>query len=214
MVAIAGLYRAGVVTTALLLGGAPGAGKTTLGRAVAAQLGWDSLTGDDLLTAVRMVTTPKTHPAFHPIGEAGHLAYFTNGHPEQLIADAIATQDAAWPVVRGVLRRRQLVGHPVVVDWWLLDPRKVAATAPRGTASAWLHIDADVLLERERANQEFFRASSDPQRMLDNFMARSLWRNQLVRDAAAQLHLPIIHQDGSRAVEELTDEVISRLGLE
>lgn len=198
----------------MLIGGPPGAGKTTLGRAVAARLGWDSLTVDDLLAAVREVTSPDTHPAFHPMARGGHVAYFTDGPPEKLIADAMAMQDAAWPVVERVLRYRQLGRSPVVVDWWLLDPHHVVSAAPDGTAAVWLHVDADVLLRRERANEDFFGLSSDPDRMLDNFMARSLWRNEYVKDAATCVDLPVIHQDGGRSVDELTNEVISRLGLQ
>ena len=45
-----------------LIGGAPGAGKTTLGVALAARVGASSVTIDDLMTVARMATTPETHP--------------------------------------------------------------------------------------------------------------------------------------------------------
>ena len=41
----------------ILIGGPPGAGKTTLGRAVAARLGVVSLTIDDLFLAAKAITT-------------------------------------------------------------------------------------------------------------------------------------------------------------
>jgi Zeta toxin len=45
-----------VAPKVILVGGCPGAGKTTLGRAIAARLGYASLTIDDLLGAARAIT--------------------------------------------------------------------------------------------------------------------------------------------------------------
>lgn len=77
-----------------LIGGAPGAGKTTLGRALGTRLGSPSLTGDDILTAVRAVTTPESHPDLHRIGVDGHLGYFTDSTVERLKSDAVAQHNA------------------------------------------------------------------------------------------------------------------------
>ncbi len=52
-------------TKVFLIGGAPGAGKTTLGSALAARLGITSLSIDDLKTAALAITTPETHPKLH-----------------------------------------------------------------------------------------------------------------------------------------------------
>ncbi|MCA9946780.1 MAG: zeta toxin family protein, partial [Anaerolineales bacterium] len=62
----------------ILIGGAPGAGKTTLGSALAVKLGVNSLTIDDLVTAVIAVTTPETHPGIHALRKGPHTEYFTN----------------------------------------------------------------------------------------------------------------------------------------
>ncbi len=197
--------------TVLLIGGPPGAGKTTLARAVAAELGWASTTGDDLAIAVRAVTDPVSHPELHPMPGGDHRAYFTEGPPERLLADAMALASTMWPVVERVVRSHLASAAPLVLDWWLLSPTQVASSG-LPVASAWLHVDPRVLDGRERSLVSFREGSVDPERMHANFMARSLWRNDLVVREATAADLPVIHQDGTRSVPDLVAEVLRSIG--
>jgi 2-phosphoglycerate kinase len=192
----------------LLIGGPPGAGKTTLARAVAAELRAGSVTGSDLVTAVRRLTTADSHPGLHRGRAVGHVRYFTESEPEQLIADALELEAAMWPAILDVVRYHAADRESVVLDWWLMSPRRVADIGD-AVHSAWLVIDPTVLEARERNNAWFWDQSPDPERMLANFMARSRWRNELVAEEAADLGLPIIHQPGDRPVEDLAAEVIA-----
>ncbi|MEN8235332.1 MAG: AAA family ATPase [Actinomycetota bacterium] len=192
----------------LLIGGPPGAGKTTLGRAVASRLGFASTTVDDLVVAGRLLTTKESHPALHQMRPVGHTRYFTKGPPERLISDAVELQDMMWPVLERVIRGHSTSGAPIVMDWWLFSPEKVANLEGGGVASIWIHIDPDVLWERERQNTDFLEDSTDPDRMLSNFMGRSLWRNEHVAREARDLGMTVVHQSGARSVEELVDEVL------
>ena len=194
----------------ILIGGPPGAGKSTLGRALSAHLGWPNLTGDDLVVGAAAVTDATTQPALHVMRGIGHVAYFTQGPDERLISDAINLQDTFWPAIERVARKYVVANEPLILDWWLLSPAKVARlNLP--VASFWIHIDEQTLTDRERANVGFFGQSTEPDRMLASFMARSLWRNQLVMDEAQHAGLPILSQDGSTPVEELVDQVVKAL---
>lgn len=197
----------------ILIGGPPGAGKTTLARSVAGRLGFLATTVDDLVVTGRLLTTKDTQPALHQ-GSAGHLAYFTRTPPEQLIADAMELADAMWPVLERVIRRHIATKAPIVLDWWLFSPEHVHDLAEASVKSVWLQIDPDVLEEREWALTEFREGSSDPDLMHENFMQRSIWRNDVVAAQASALGLPVIYQPGGRTVDDLTDEVLRHVGVE
>jgi hypothetical protein len=100
------------------------------------------------------------------------------------------------------------------MDWWLLAPHLVNALDSDNVASVWLQIDPTVLEQRERANVDFLSESDDPERMLDNFMSRSLWRNQYVASEAQRLGLPLLHQDGTVSIDSLVDRALAALGSE
>ncbi|MEN8041824.1 MAG: AAA family ATPase [Actinomycetota bacterium] len=191
-----------------LIGGAPGAGKTTLGRALGAYLDVPSLTGDDIVTGILGVTTEQSHPDLHMIGKRGHIEYFTSSDPEDLRSDALAQHAATWHALEFVARKRSRIGQPIVIDHWSLDPKRVAESRAGDLRPVWLHIDPEVLDARERDLAEFAADSSDPERMHTNFMSRSLWWNEHVRRSAHDLGLPAIHQDGSKSVDDLVNEAL------
>lgn len=199
--------------TVVLIGGPPGAGKTTLGRALARRWGADSLTVDDLLVAARAITTPDSHPTLFPMRPAGgHIPYFTEGPLDRLVNDALATAEHNWPMVESVIRSNVGRGSTAVLDWWLLRPQAIRDLDDDRVAAVFLHPAADVLWSRERANP-FTHDSYDPDRMLEHFMGRSLWRNELLARDAAAVGYPVLDLDGSESVDDVTDRAMAALGL-
>jgi len=188
-----------------LIGGPPGAGKTTLGRALAAHLDVTSITVDDLATAARGITTPVTHADLHRVGSGPD--YFTSATPEELQDDALAERTALWPAIERVIAKRVRFGMPAVIDGWYLEPWRVAQLD--GVHPVFLHIDPEVLTARERANKDFFGGD---EHKLTNFMSRSLWWNERARTEAGQHGFPVIHQDGTKSVDALIDETLALCG--
>jgi 2-phosphoglycerate kinase len=196
-------------TKVLLIGGPPGAGKTTLGKTLAFKLGVTSLTIDDLMVAARAVTTPESHPGLHVMSTGDSIDYFTQGPIDKLIQDARMQHEATWPAVEKVIKNHASSwGSRIVVDGWSMRPKWVVELGLKNVKSGWIFIDPDVLKALEQKNTDLFGKSSDPKRMLENFMARSLWHNDLIRNEAVSLGLQVLKQDGNITVDEMCEEVL------
>jgi len=198
-------------TKVFLIGGAPGAGKTTLGSALAARLGIPSLAIDHLKTAAMAITTPETHPGLHVMSKVPSLEYFTNSTVEQLIADATLQHEAVWPMVRQVVRKHARSGSPIVIDGWYMRPSWVSQLKLANVWSGWIVASEAVLEERER-KLAWYKESTNPERMRANFLARSLWYNNLIKEQATQYQMTILPQPGELSVSQLCDMVLEDLG--
>ncbi|MFK7960057.1 MAG: AAA family ATPase [Phycisphaerales bacterium] len=194
----------------ILIGGPPGAGKTTLGQALAVRLNGVSITADDLLTAAQGVTDRTTHPGLHVMRTGDSVAYFTDRPVSQLMADASEQAEALWPAIRQLVERRARDATPYILDGWMLRPDRVAELDRSRVGSLWLIPSAETLAGREGANP-FFARSHDPDRMLTQFLARSRWCSELVASTAAAHGLPILRQDGSVDVATLCDRAVEAL---
>lgn len=193
-----------------LIGGPPGAGKSTLGTALATRLGIPSLTIDDLVTAVQAVTTPVSHPGLHLMWQRSHLDYFTNTPVDQLVADARNQHEAAWAFIQAVIRKHVRGKGPVVIDGWHLWPEKVASLTYANVWATWIHIEPAVLRRREEENTGWLEGSENPDLMLDNFMGRSLWFNTWYADQAAAHDYFVLHQNGHQSVETLCETILQQ----
>lgn len=195
-----------------LIGGAPGVGKTTLGCALAAKLRIASVTIDDLLTVAQTVTTPETHPGLHVMRKVPHLEYFTNSSVDQLKADANVLHEASWPLVRSViLKHAEWAPSPIVIDGWHLRPGMVAELNLHNVWSGWIVITPSVLVQREKNNIKWLQGSSNPERMLENFLARSLWYNDLIKEQASKLQMNILPQAGDASVDDLCEMILETI---
>lgn len=194
-----------------LIGGAPGAGKTTLGCALAARIGGSSVTIDDLMTVAKTATTPESHPDLYLFTNTSYLEYFTNCSIDQLKRDAERQYEAMWPFVKNLITKHfNWTTTPIVLDGCHLRPHLVAELDNDNLDSNWLFISPESLEKRERENDAWTNGSSDPDRMFRNFMARSLWYNDLIKQEAEELEMTVIHQTGGIAVDDLCDAILEK----
>lgn len=194
-------------TKVVLIGGAPGAGKTTLGTALATRLGITSLTIDDLQSGALAITTPETHPKLHVMRKVPSLEYFTNQSLNQLKLDATQQHEAVWPMIQRVVHKHANWGAPIVIEGWYLRPNWVAQLNLKNVWSCWIVTSAAVLEEREKA-VTWYQGSTDPNKMRENFLSRSLWYNNLIKDQATAQNMTILFQSGQRSVDDLCERVL------
>jgi 2-phosphoglycerate kinase len=196
----------------ILIGGTPGAGKTTLCLAVARRLGISSMSFDDLHAGIRGLTSPESHPDLHRTGRGHHVEYFTTTPGPSLVEDALIETAAMWPGMERMILRRANVGPDAVIDSWMLRPSLVATLHKPNVRAVWIHVDPDVLVERERRNTEFLRGSQDPDRMFENFIHRSLEWNELMAAEAHAEGMPLLVQDGTIDIGTSVEQVLTVLG--
>jgi 2-phosphoglycerate kinase len=195
----------------ILVGGAPMSGKTSLARKLAAKLEYSCCSTDDLAQAVRDVTNPTTHPGFHVMGDEDYREYYINRSLEQLILDAQYQHQSTWPAIEAVIRNHAAWGTPVIIEGWGLLPEPVAKLNLPGVQSLFLIVNEAVLEKRIRGEKEFFRGASDEEKLIRQFLLRSCWFNQFLRESAAKWNLPILEQTDTTTLDEMAQQAMAVL---
>ena len=90
-----------------------------------------------------------------------------------------------------------------MIDGWHLWPDKVSQLQLENIWAGWIVAASEVLEERERRNVKWLQGSSDPDRMLANFISRSLWFNNWMEEQAKEYQMNILPQHGETSVDEL-----------
>src|SRR5215467_5395687 len=128
-------------TKVVVVGGAPGAGKTTLAGAIARRLGCAATRMDDLHTTAVAITTPVSHPNLHSMRRVPAHEYFTRSSVDALIADSVAQDAALWPAIEAVICRHATLGPAIVLDGWFVTPRRMAELNLSAVFAVWLVLD-------------------------------------------------------------------------
>jgi 2-phosphoglycerate kinase len=195
----------------IIMGGAPFSGKTTLAKRLAAQQEYGLVAIDDVGTAVRAVTTPRSHPALHPMAGWDYRAYYLAHTPATLIHHSRQEHDALWPAIAAVIHAHLRWAGPVLLEGWQLDPDRVTSVTHPQLHACWLLVDDAVLEARLRADTAFYQGASDVERLIRHYLARSRWANDRVRRAAVHAASMVIHVGPEETVDALVTRCVQRL---
>ena len=110
-------------------------------------------------------------------------------------------------MVERVVRKHARLGSPIVIEGWYLRPKWVAQLKLDNVRSWWIVTSTAVLEEREQ-QVAWYQESTDPERMLKNFLARSLWYNELIKKQATEHQMTILSQTGQQSVRKLCERVL------
>jgi 2-phosphoglycerate kinase len=195
----------------IVMGGAPFSGKTTLAMRLAAQQEYGLVAIDDVGTAVRAMTTPRSHPALHPMAGWDYRAYYIAHTPATLIRHSRQEHDALWPAIVAVIHAHLQWAGPVILEGWQLDPDRVTSLTHPQLRACWLLVDDAMLEARLRADTAFYQGASDVERLIRHYLARSRWANDRVRRAAVRAASMVIHVGPEETVEALVTQCVQRL---
>jgi 2-phosphoglycerate kinase len=145
----------------VLLGGASGTGKSSVGHALAVRYAVPLLEVDDLVTAVQALTTPEQQPVLHYWETTGYVAGMTSA---DIVALHLAVASVLRPCVEAVIANRLEEGRPVVVEGDYLTPALAASFDPRTVRAVFLHepdvgqVVANYLLREPSSGEQSGRA--------------------------------------------------------
>ena len=170
----------------ILIGGTSHAGKTTVARALAEQLGWEHRSTDRL---ARHPGRPwQTAPGREEL-VASHYASLT---VDDLIADVLRHyKDNVWPIVERIVAERLATdqGPGLVIEGSAVLPELVAKLGFDGVGAAWLVADDELLQQRIRGESGFAAKGAQERALIDKFLARTLRFNELLEESLERLGL-------------------------
>jgi hypothetical protein len=192
----------------VLVGGTSHAGKSTLARALAARLGGEALSTDQL----------GRHPG-RPWrqGERDvppHVAEHYGGlEPEALLDSVMRHYEGMWPGVRELIERRadDPTASPLVLEGSALLPSQVAEFRRPDVAALWLIGDDELLAARIRQESRFEAASAPERRLIAAFTERT-WRYQrAILADLERLGLPRLAVGDEVGGDELAEHALALL---
>lgn len=198
------------VNNIILIGGTSHTGKSSLASALAERLGWDMVSTDKLARHPgRPWRTPPDQVPDHVIEHYGGSLTV----PE-LIEDVLRHyKKNVWPQVERMVATQLskpqredglvLEGSALWPDWFrLLDGD--------GIAGVWLTANPELIRERIYENSSFLTKSAQERRWIDQFLARSLAFDILLREIVDQQDLLSIDV---AAIPTLEDQLEICMGM-
>jgi 2-phosphoglycerate kinase len=196
-----------------LIGGAPLVGKTALAGRLSASLGYACISTDDLGVAAQSVTSMHSHPQLHYMRGADYRWYYASQDIVQLIMDAERFQEAIWPAIERTIHDHATWSPPAVIEGWALQPERVVKLPLTGLASMWLVASEEVYEQRLRNDREFLQGAPDVEKLIRQFVRRSLWYDQYLRQIAPHYRLPLLEVSPATTPEDLVAAATETIGL-
>jgi 2-phosphoglycerate kinase len=198
----------------LWLGGSPCAGKSSVAGILARRFGLDLYRVDEAFEQHVLRLDPARQPALVRWCAASANERWLQPI-DVLLRDALDCYREHWGLVlEDVVARPK--PRPLLVEGTALLPAEVAGAARLGRRALWLVAAPDFQRRhyRERAWARGVVASSDdPERAFDHWMERDVRFATWVAAEVDALGLRRLTVDGLRTVDEVAEEVATRLGL-
>ncbi|WP_406633969.1 AAA family ATPase [Amycolatopsis sp. WGS_07] len=195
------------------IGGAPGAGKSTISRRLAAQYGWHHYATDDTMRAHAARTTPASAPYLHAFLAMDMDERWVRRSPDVMLETFHWFRGEGFGLIVEDLLRLPPEPH-VVVEGLRLLPHLVKPVAASGQA-VWLLPTAEFRAAaiEGRSTPSFVCRTSDPERAARNLAERDRMFTDRLRDETERLGLRTVEVDTGMTEDDLFRQVTADFGL-
>ncbi|UKD58457.1 MULTISPECIES: AAA family ATPase [Amycolatopsis] len=193
------------------IGGAPGAGKSTIARRLAARYGWHHYATDDAMRAHTARTTPATAPYLHAFLAMDMDERWVRRSPDVMLETFHWFRGEAFELI--VEDLLALSPTPCVVDGFRLLPDLVRPLLDAPEQAVWLlptpEFRQAAIEGRSAPGENFVWRTSDPARATRNLAERDRMFTNRLRADTARLGLRAIEVDLPTTEEDLLRQVTS-----
>jgi hypothetical protein len=198
------------------VGGASGAGKSTIARRIAAEHGLQYYATDDVMPDHARRSTPETCPFLHEFMAMDSDERWVNRSPTVMLETFHWFRGEGFRmIIEDLLRLPKERG--VIADGFRLVPHLVKPLLANQRQAVWLlptpQFREAVFDSRGGLQWGFIGKTSDPQRALGNLLERDAMFTRRLYDEATLLEMSIIHVDTTMTVDYLTSRVTESFGL-
>ena len=184
-------------------------GKTTISRIISARLQYGLISTDDIGAGIAAVTDPSSHPAFHYMENLDYREYYIEKNTSELILDINNQHQELWPALLKLFENHSTWDSETIIEGWALRPSYVSKLT--GDISGIFLLSEDSLIEKRIRANDFSVGSSDPEKMIQNYLERSLWYNRLIRDQVIQIGLNAMSIYEGMEPDFIADECMKNL---
>ena len=193
------------ISKVFLIGGPPFVGKSSVAHCIAGRYKCSCICTDDIVKAIRAVTTVQTHPGLHSVDDADYQDYFTKTPVETLIEHSRRSHEIIWPGLEKIIRTHSTWDSPLVMEGYALWPEQVMAADFVSTKAVWLTCDDQLFETRIRAQSSFFRGAADKEGLLTNMLRRSSRYNELMIASVVACGAILIRVEVELSIEDVVD---------
>ena len=193
-------------TRVILIGGSSHAGKSTLGRSLAAKLGWSYRSTDKL----------ARHPGRPWVSANGKaIPEYVAKHYSTLSADALFL-DVLSHYEKNVLPQVEAIVHShgsdlstecLILEGSALWPGFVAKLVDENRVKAiWLTASDQFFRNRIFSESNFYNVGEDEKHLIQKFLARTLFYNKFMREKVERLRFMCIDVESVSIEDELSNK--------
>ena len=198
------------------IGGGSAAGKSTIGRRIAAQRGLPVYSTDDVMADHARRNTSEDSPLLHAFMAMDMDERWVNRAPKTMLETFHWFQGEGFgSIIDDVLHAPR--EPAVVVEGFRLLPRLVQPLLSSPAHAVWLlptPAFREAVFERRGGSAwEFLARTSDPERALRNLLERDRMFTDLLREETNRLALPVIEVDTTMTEDDLVERVTDLFGM-